>query len=179
MMEDAMRAFISAMVCIGSVFAQPRFIPTAVINAAFGITTLRPAYYLQGSAADSTGIYLWAIGDYTNTRNNYDSLGFHSALWHLRFSDSQWIALDRLPAFPEAGRWVLEVNNVQPLIFSQLNQSAPRWWWGWMQHDTTKVSPTTLPSQLLAYTPSDPSPWRLIGLPSLPGWQHDRFEALN
>lgn len=61
-----------------STFAQNRFIPVRVINEALGITTPRPAYYLRASLTDATDAYFWAIGDYTNTRNNYDSLGFYS-----------------------------------------------------------------------------------------------------
>ncbi len=166
--------------------AQHRSIPTAVINAAFGITTPRPAYYLEASAADSSGIYFWAIGDYTNTRNNYDSLGFYSALWHLRFSDSQWIALDRLSGFPEAARWIkssLDVRQTAPLFFSPKTATTPHFWWGWLEHDTNKVSEQSLPSHLLRYTPQAPTygqpVWSLVGLPPPPQWRRENYAVLS
>ncbi len=166
--------------------AQHRSIPTAVINAAFGITTPRPAYYLEASAADSSGIYFWAIGDYTNTRNNYDSLGFYSALWQLRFSDSQWIALDRLSGFPEAARWIqssLDVNQTAPLFFAPKDPMTPHSWWGWLNHDTTKVSEQSLSSHLLRHTPQAPSSgqpvWSFVAMPPLPEWRRERYSALS
>ena len=166
--------------------AQHRSIPTSVINAAFGITTPRPAYFLEAMAADSSSVYVWAIGDYTNTRNNYDSLGFYSALWQLHFASDQWIALDRLSGFPGAARWIqssLDVSSTAPLLFPSKSPTTPHSWWGWLNHDTSKVSEQSLPSHLLRYTPQAPTYgqpiWSFVGLPPLPEWRRESYHALG
>jgi hypothetical protein len=184
-----MRAIVAiiGIAVAGSTLAQNRFIPLSVINATMGVTTERPAYFLDAAAADSTDAYFWAIGDFTNTRNNYDSLGFYSALWRLRFDDSQWLALDRVGEFPAAARWVDNVRHSMALFlpFSEEHAlSTPLWWWGWNSHDTTKVPPSATPSSLLGYVPQalplGRSIWRLVGLPpSSPGWRHDEFFSLS
>lgn len=170
-----------------STFAQNRFIPVRVINEALGITTPRPAYYLRASLTDATDAYFWAIGDYTNTRNNYDSLGFYSGVWRLRLADNQWLAIDRLSGFPYAARWVEEVQYCNPVYFpdrADRDAAAPLFLWGWTIRDTTKISPRQWKGSLLTYNPYNrgagaPSVWRSLDLPVPPNRYHDWYHALG
>ncbi|GIV55439.1 MAG: hypothetical protein KatS3mg040_0207 [Candidatus Kapaibacterium sp.] len=147
--------------------AQNLFIPTKVINEAFGITTPKPAYYVHTGLTDESSFYFSAIGDYTNTRLNYDSLGFYSAVWQFRLSDNQWFAIDRLNGFPSTARWT-EGANFTPLYFSDRDATVPLFLWALGNH-------------VLTYNPDNRrSTWRTLELPAdPPERRHDGFFSLG